>query len=266
MDLNRERPEENLGIWYHELSKDPTMGGRIKIPADISLWPESWKTTEYKTYKNFKRIFLKKPKECFLDNKLSEVIFSRKSDRKYNGGIYEISLDELSKFISNTIAESGRVYSQEEKSLHENFISKYRVYPSGGGRFPLEFYFLVKYAKDIQPGLYHYNVSEHSLEFLQDLETLEKEGEVIHFYSWANHASVHVFTTAVVDRVYRKYGERGYRYLLLEAGVVLQNFYLVGTALKLSTVAVAGVYNKNVENILHIDGKSETLIQTFLLG
>ena len=60
--------------------------------------------------------------------------------------------------------------------------------------------------------------------------------------------------------------ERGYRYALLEAGHIAQNFILVAEALGLSTCPYGGSYDKAIEELLHIDGTTESVVYTLLLG
>lgn len=264
MQADRARPNENIGLWYHELSKDISMGGRVRIPLDSSTWPDSWATIEYKEYGHSTVIKLFPISECRLEMGLTDVLLGRKSRRNFKERDHKISLKELSTFIANSIGLSGR--SNSFNKNNKNIVTEHRMYPSGGGRFPLEFYFLIKNSLDIGTGLYHYNVKGHSLMYLRSLESLDLENTKIHGYDWANEAPVHIFVTAIFDRNTRKYGERGYRYVLLEAGHVGENFYLVASAMGLSAVAVGGVKDVAIENMILVNGQRESLVHTFLLG
>jgi nitroreductase len=48
------------------------------------------------------------------------------------------------------------------------------------------------------------------------------------------------------ERVERKYGERGYRFLLLEAGHLMQNLCLLSASLGLMTVPLGGFFEREV--------------------
>ena len=47
----------NLALYFHELSKDKSWCGKVKIPKNVTLWPENWSKVEYKEYKNKQQIF-----------------------------------------------------------------------------------------------------------------------------------------------------------------------------------------------------------------
>jgi len=245
------RPNKNIWEWYHALSKDISMGGRVNIPRDMEEWPKSWKTVEYKHYKRCPSVPLLPLEQCRLVNPLTDTLFSRKSNRDFEERGYVMTHKVLSTFIANTISKTK---------------GNYRIYPSGGARYPLEFYFFLKRSSDMALGIYHYNVEDHALTLLKGIEHIDLSSRPIHGYEWANHTAVDVFISAIFERNFRKYGERGYRYVMLEAGHVSQNFYLVSTALGLSSTAVAGVLDINVEDMLYLDGKYESLVHTFLLG
>ena len=72
--------------------------------------------------------------------------------------------------------------------------------------------------------------------------------------------------TGVFDRTQVKYGERGYRYALLEAGHVGQNVYLATQALGLGCCGLAGTRDLAIEELLGIDGVTESLLYTLVIG
>jgi len=49
-----------------------------------------------------------------------------------------------------------------------------------------------------------------------------------------------------------KYGERGYRYVWLEAGHVGQNLYLIATALGLGAVAIGGFFDAEANHLAEL--------------
>ena len=72
--------------------------------------------------------------------------------------------------------------------------------------------------------------------------------------------------TAVFSRTQNKYGERGYRYVLLEAGHVGQNLALAAEALGLRCAPLAGTRDETIETLLDIDGVTESLVYTLVFG
>ncbi len=245
------RPSTNIGLYFHQLSKDISWGGRVQIPKEYKDYPRSWVDVEYKTYENVPKVKLLSKQETEMTSVLTDVIVSRKSSSKFSG-TKKISLKELSTIINFSIAlrkETG----------------DYRVHPSGGGRYPLEYYFLIQNSEELKTGVYHYNVRDHSLEYIKEISK-EEIPKITKKYEWVTNAAVVMFVTSIFDRNIRKYGERGYRYILLEAGHVGQNVYLANTALGLTVRAVAGTNDLKVEDIIGIDGVNESLVYSLVFG
>ncbi len=75
-----------------------------------------------------------------------------------------------------------------------------------------------------------------------------------------------MFMTSLFERNFRKYGERGYRHILLEAGHVGQNIYLTSISVGIPVRAIAGTRDAEIENLLGIDGQTESLVNTIIFG
>jgi SagB-type dehydrogenase family enzyme len=244
------RPASNMGLFFHKLSKDISMGGRVRIPKDQKDYPKSWVEVDYKTYEDRDKIRLLDKEECSLDGKLTDVVLDRTSAYTFDGSSRGMTIKDLSAIINFSIAIKDK-----------NTNSVKRVHPSGGARYSLEHYFLVQHSNELKKGIYHYNVKEHCLEFLLELDEIPKVSK----YPFVSDASVVMFMTSIFDRNMRKYGERGYRYILLEAGHVGQNVYLVCTALGLPVRAVAGTRDEIIESLLGVDGEQESLVYTVVI-
>jgi SagB-type dehydrogenase family enzyme len=63
-----------------------------------------------------------------------------------------------------------------------------------------------------------------------------------------------------------KYGLRGYRFALLEAGHVVQNLVLAATALRLPTLPLGGWYDRRVDALVGADGLDEATVYVVLVG
>lgn len=64
----------------------------------------------------------------------------------------------------------------------------------------------------------------------------------------------------------RKYKERGYRFVLLDAGHIGQNLYLMATALDLSVVSIGGFFDDDVNDLLRLDGVNESALYVIAVG
>lgn len=129
-----------------------------------------------------------------------------------------------------------------------------RTAPSAGATYPMELYLVVREmgVENLVPGIYRYNPEPHTL-------TLVERGDLSqHLYraaleqGWVLEAPVNIVLTAYPPRTVTRYGNRGYRYIYMEAGHVSQNIYLQAEALDLATVAVGAFYDEDVRGLLRL--------------
>jgi len=97
-----------------------------------------------------------------------------------------------------------------------------RAAPSGGALYPLDVYAVVgKGCVDgLEPAVYHYLPSGHRLEMIS---SGDKRGPVARAsleQMWMAQAPVNFVITAEYARICSKYGQRGVRYAIIEAGHV----------------------------------------------
>ena len=83
---------------------------------------------------------------------------------------------------------------------------------------------------------------------------------------WVAKAHVVVIVTAVTARLLHRYGDRGYRYLLIEAGHVGQNLALVATASGLGSLSLGGFFDDDVSCMLGLDAAFELPLYGIALG
>jgi len=141
-----------------------------------------------------------------------------------------------------------------------------RTYPSGGGLYPLELYVAVRNVQDLNAGLYHYNPREHSLEVLGDAATAGAVFENLTQREAADSCHFAVVVTAIFMRSQYKYGERGYRFVLLEAGHLMQNLSLLAPALGLGMVPIGGYYDDKLHDLLGVNGVDEAVVYAAAAG
>ena len=228
---------------FHQISKK----SRGKIPHDSAKWPAEWTTIQYKSYPRFPKIALDKQT---LTVHLSDVLQKRGSSRDFTGR--SITKEQVSTLLQ---------YACGIRNENET----YRVHPSAGARYPLEYYPVVFAGNASLPaGLYHYNIEGHSLDVLSPQEPTKDQLADWFTYPWAKDASMAVIITAVFSRTINKYGDRGYRNILIEAGHVGQNLYLVAESLGLQCTAIAGTKDEEIERFLDVDGVTESLVYALL--
>ena len=141
-----------LYTFFHRSTKDKTEGGLVKVPADVAMWPVSWKTTEYKEVPFFDPIKLSDD----FGTELFSLLQRRSSDRKLLSDNV-VTLEKISKILKCACGEIRR----KDGSIH-------RTAPSGGARYSIESYIvLFKNIEGLESGVYHYDLRSHSLELIE---------------------------------------------------------------------------------------------------
>ena len=141
-----------------------------------------------------------------------------------------------------------------------------RAIPSGGALYPLELYPVVLEADELEAAVYHFDPLRGSLVRVGELEGRSGLAPLTVYPELFVTGAVVVFVTAVFWRTRFKYGQRGYRFALLEAGHLGQNLLLAAAALELAAVAVGGFYDGRVNEFLGVDGVNEAALYAFSFG
>jgi SagB-type dehydrogenase family enzyme len=133
--------------------------------------------------------------------------------------------------------------------------------PSAGATYPLEVYVVLggDGVEGIAAGVYHYQSVEGAL-------TLIKEGDQRRALAIASlrqmfiaDAPASVVIAAEYERTTRVYGDRGVRYVVMEAGHVSQNIYLQCEALDLATVAIGAFHDDEVAKVVNMPSRQRPL-------
>jgi SagB-type dehydrogenase family enzyme len=139
--------------------------------------------------------------------------------------------------------------------------------PSGGALHPLEAYVGVRNVRSIDAGIYHYDSANHRLELLRKGLRKREIERFLAGQSYFADAAFFVFLTAVFARTQWKYEHpRAYRLVLAEAGHVCQTFCLTATWLGLAPFCTMALADSKIENVLKIDGVSESAIYAMGAG
>ncbi len=142
-----------------------------------------------------------------------------------------------------------------------------RPSPSGGGLYPLELYAILGRTDGVPPGVYHYVPLHHGLEQLREVALPRRLLTYLFMgQDYAAAAGAIIVLTAVVGRSLHKYGDRGYRYLLLEAGHVAQNVNLAAVALDLGVCNLGGFFDDELAGLLTVDVEYEIPLYAIAVG
>ncbi len=135
----------------------------------------------------------------------------------------------------------------------------YRAAPSAGATYPLEIYVVVGNVEGVAKGIYRYKPHQNELEKVVSGEQRGALAQAALNQQFIAQAPVNLVITAVYERTTQRYGERGIRYVHMEAGHAAQNVYLQAVALNLGTVVVGAFHDNQVKEILNLAEDEEPL-------
>lgn len=182
---------------------------------------------------------------------VEEALISRKSIREYSGRPINLSDLALLLWAAQGITEYDGWYR--------------RTAPSAGATYPLEVYVVVGEGGVLSgngylaAGVYKYDTLRHSLLLVKTGDVRSELWDSALRQDWVRDAPVSIVICAVYERTTRRYGERGVRYVHMEAGHAGQNIYLMAAALKLGTVAVGAFDDEAVARVVGVQRGEEPL-------
>jgi SagB-type dehydrogenase family enzyme len=174
--------------------------------------------------------------------------------------------DQLSAMLMHSY---GAIRELPWKAAHDNGGFG-RPAASAGGLYPIEIYPVVLNVEGLTPGIYHYNVPEHALHCVREgdgsASLMDELKECTTYHDLLQDAAVVFLLTGVWKRTLSKYHQRGYRFMLHDAGTLVQNLYLTGTALDLGTCALGGMFDNRTAELLDTNPLEEPVLLGFVAG
>lgn len=189
------------------------------------------------------------------DLALLDAINQRKSVRKYSAEA--LSLEELAYLLWCT---------QGVKEINSRPVTM-RTVPSAGARHSFETYLLINNVKGLKPGLYRYLALEHQLIVIDlDPEIANKIAHAAANQVFIKKSAVTLIWATSICRMKWRYGERGYRYVHLDAGHVCQNLYLASEAVDSGVCAIAAFDDDELNGLLGLDGEEQFVVYLATVG
>lgn len=177
------------------------------------------------------------------DISLEQSLLERRSIRSYTGE--PLTLQELSQLL----------WAAQGLTDPRGF----RAAPSAGALYPLELHVVAGEVDDLAAGVYRYQPDGHQLVKTLDGDMRAELAEAALGQEWVKKGAVSIVFTAVYERTTVKYGDRGVRYVHMEAGHAAQNLCLQATALVLGAVTVGAFYDEEVSQLLNLPDEEEPL-------
>jgi SagB-type dehydrogenase family enzyme len=210
----------------------------------------------YPPHPSLKSVSLPDPKSVKLEDiSLRKAIDDRKSEREFLVD-QSVSLDALSYLLWAT---------QGVKEADQ--MDAFKTVPSAGARHPLETFILVQRVEGLDPGMYRYVGPEH---LIQNLQAPDDMAEIIASTTLQpeliQNSAITFIWTAVAYRMTWRYGDRGYRYIHLEAGHVGQNLYLAAQAVGCGICTTAAFNDDDLNRAMGLDGADHFAVYMGALG
>ena len=229
---------------FHENSKITAAAAHFTMSASAQVIAAKG----FKRFQHTQTDPLPRPGDCGA-SALADAIASRRSCRAFNG--QPVSLHDISllAFLTMGSQENGR-----------------RCLPSAGGLYPLDLYIAVGKADGLDPGLLHYDPLAHALSRLRFTDPIPAIREAVFIPEALDGAAAVFLITAIFGRSKIKYGERAYRFALLEAGHAMQNLLLAATGQGLGACPVGGFMDDRLHDLLGVDGVEEATLYAGIVG
>ncbi len=165
------------------------------------------------------------------NNSLEKAIKNRRSVRNFKEK--ELTMKQISQILWAAQGITSK-------------LTGFRAAPSAGALYPLEL-FIVK-----EDGLFHYIPEGHKLEKLDSKDLRIELMQCGLLQEFIEEAPLNIIITSVNERTTKKYGQRGIKYVYMEAGHSAQNILLQATALGLGAVTVGAFDNTCLLNLLKL--------------
>jgi SagB-type dehydrogenase family enzyme len=179
------------------------------------------------------------------DMSLEEAILNRRSRRDFRDS--PLTLGEISQVLwaAQGITDGAG----------------HRAAPSAGALCPLDLYLVVGKGgvEGLGEGVYHYLPHSHSLEPTLEGDVRQTLAQLSLQQMAIAEAPLSLLITAEYERTTGKYGDRGVRYVHMEAGHAGQNVYLQAEALRLGTVTIGAFQDEEISKALHLPPGSSPL-------
>jgi SagB-type dehydrogenase family enzyme len=172
------------------------------------------------------------------DMSLEEAILNRRSRRDF-------------KDSPLTLGEVSQILWAAEGITSDTGL---RAAPSAGALYPLDLYLVVgkQGVAGLGEGVYHYLPHSHSLESILEGDVRQTLARLSLEQMFIAEAPLSLLITGEYERTTGKYGDRGVRYVHMEAGHVGQNVYLQAEALGLGTVTIGAFQDEEISQALNL--------------
>ena len=212
-------------------------------------------TTKPETYKTYSQIKTEPLPIPTSDGKnyFATILSNRKSIRTFSSEPLKKSELAFLLWASTGIQRIDKNY-------------EFRTAPSAGALYPIETYLVVNTVENLEKGVYHYNIKDHSLELLKSGKFGSDLSQAALGQSICATAAVVFVWTAIFERSKWKYAQRAYRYIYLDAGHIAENLALAATSISCGSCQIGAFFDDAVNSVVGVNGEKESTIYLSVVG
>ncbi|MDR7313776.1 SagB/ThcOx family dehydrogenase [Brevibacillus nitrificans] len=236
------------GFPYHDKSPDPvyreeTLTRYLKMDGAI------------KTTKQFDSSFsLPSPQDLNDKISLGQVLLGRRTAHRFNSGA---DLQELSDWLWYGL--------YEVRACRKPINGVIDILKSYGSAF--DFYIVVYDVKDLESGIYFYNLVDHSLSLIQKGAYRSNMVSALMGQSPPETACFSLLVTAEFKRYQWRYRhERALRNLFTDSGRILQKMILIANVFSMDCFLTPAIKDLEINQLLKLDAKIEGSIYSLTVG
>ena len=234
-------PTVTTGKEYHTI----TSYDRFRMKGHGLDWAHQ--PDPYKTYEGIEQIQLPEvsdvPKISLWDLNEEEVLDTQPEP---------FDLNRLSRILLLS-------YGFTAKARHPGYEFFYRSAASAGALYPIEIYLAAFNVAALDQGLYHYNIRDRALTLLRKGLFREFSGNALNDIPSADMSACFLIS-GIFYRTAWKYRERAMRYVLLDAGHVIENLRLSLNAEGLRHAIHYDFDDTRLNRFVGLDEKRETCL------
>jgi SagB-type dehydrogenase family enzyme len=142
----------------------------------------------------------------------------------------------------------------------------HRPVPSAGARYPLHLHVLARGVEALPAGAYRYDPSDRTLGPTGPRPDDAAMATLFLGQTYVATANAIIVTVADVGETIDRYADRGYRYVLFEAGHVAQNIALCAASLGVGTLEIGGFLDEALAVALDLDGAWRVALYAAAVG
>jgi SagB-type dehydrogenase family enzyme len=191
------------------------------------------------------------PEPAPLRMMLAEVLTTRCSAHGFGSG--ELPMDVLAGLLVHSYGTTDLAGLRR------------RPTPSGGALYPIDLFVVAERVQGLAKGMYHYDPYRNGLTQTRKVD-FEALCQATFHPELARECAAMIVLGATFWRSRFKYGQRGLRFCLMDAGHLMQSLLLLGVGYSLAVRPIGGFLDDEVASAMDFDGVDEAPLYLMLVG